>query len=152
MRSTALRLVTQHDNTFVFDVDSGEITEFHVADSVTATEPGVARRLALLKGRLGFVVANPPASSGDDGFGFRRRVLADVAPLVAAGGVVLLNVSAQYGMGRVSGLVGESGDAFRYAGLLESTGTVPFDLGRPDLRSNVQDYVAEEQRGLITGQ
>ena len=32
-----------------------------------------------------FIIANPPASSGDDGFGFRRRILREAAVLLIGG-------------------------------------------------------------------
>lgn len=67
----------------------------------------------------------------------------DVAPFVVDGGVVLLNVSAQYGMPRVLAL--ESSD-FGYEGMLGSTDPVPFDQAWPDLAENLADYVAEEAR------
>ncbi|MDH3607475.1 MAG: 50S ribosomal protein L11 methyltransferase [Acidimicrobiia bacterium] len=122
-------------------------TAFHVADSMSPVDAGGAAVLEGLTGRVDFVVANPPASVGDDGFGFRRRVMEDVAPFLVAGGIVLLNVSAQYGMARVLAL--QSG-VFTYQGMLESTDAVPFDQARPDLAENLADYVAEEARGGVT--
>jgi hypothetical protein len=116
-------------------------TSFWQADSVNVSDPEGTERVAA---GFDFVVANPPASIGDDGFGFRRRVMADVARLIPMGAPVFLSVSAQYGMGRVDALCGFG---YVYDGLLGSTDAVPFDLERPDLLENLEDYAAEEQRG-----
>jgi len=119
-------------------------TAFHVANSMSPVNADGMAVLEGLRGRVDFIVANPPASVGDDGFGFRRRVMEDVAPFVVEGGVVLLNVSAQYGMTRVLAL---QSSGFTYQEMLESTDPVPFDQARPDLARNLADYVAEEDRG-----
>ena len=63
------------------------------------------RELESLAGQIDFIVANPPASEGDDGFGWRRRVLAGARKYLAASGRMFLSVSSQYGMRRVMGLL-----------------------------------------------
>lgn len=117
---------------------------FYLADSVTPVTG--ATTLEAVTGRVGFVLANPPASVGDDGFEFRRRVVRDVEPILAVGGVLLLNVSSQYGMGRITAL---EDHGLTHERLLESTRPMPFDQSRPDLAGNLADYVAEEARGGI---
>lgn len=119
---------------------------FYVADSMAPMAPEGVAALEQVTGSVQFVLANPPASAGDDGFGFRRRVMEDVAPFLANGSVVLLNVSAQYGMTRIRALE-EYG--FYYEAVLESTEPVPFDQSRSDLAENLADYVAEEARGGV---
>lgn len=121
-------------------------TAFWVADSYRPLPPEGRDALAALVGRCGFILANPPASEGDDGFGFRRRVLAEGAPFLAPDGVVFLNISAQYGQERIARLLIEA-PGFVYGGVLSSSDWTPFDLARPDLLCNLHDYAAEEARG-----
>ena len=99
-----------------------------------------------LAGRARFVLANPPASDGDDGLGFRRLVLRGARRFLAPGGVVFLNISSQYGSRRIGRLSAEVG-GFLHEGVLSSTDWMPFDLMRDDLRRCLENYVAEEQRG-----
>lgn len=121
-------------------------TAFWTADSYEPLAPVGQAMVAALAGRGRFILANPPASEGDDGFGFRRRVLAEGAPFLAPGGVVFLNISAQYGQERIARLLIEA-PGFVYGGVLSSSDWTPFDLQRPDLLRNLQDYAAEEARG-----
>ncbi len=118
---------------------------FAVADSFTPVDPITAARLGEYAGDLDFVVANPPASVGDDGFSFRRQVLADGHGFVRSGGIVFLSVSQQYGRERVDEL--QSDGAYRILGVLASSELVPFDLARADLLENLRDFRAEEARG-----
>lgn len=118
---------------------------FAVADSFVPVDAIAAARLGEHSGSLDFVVSNPPASRGDDGFGFRRRVLGDAQPHLRSGGVVFLNVSQQYGTERTDAL--RFGSAYRPLGVLASSELVPFDLERPELLDNLKDYRAEEARG-----
>lgn len=121
-------------------------TAFWTADSYRPLPPEGRAALAALVGRCRFILANPPASEGDDGFGFRRRVLAEGAPFLAPGGVVFLNISAQYGQERIARLLIEA-PGFAHGGVLSSSDWTPFDLQRPDLLRNLHDYAAEERRG-----
>lgn len=100
--------------------------------------------LKALRGRGRFLIANPPASSGDDGLGWRRAVLDGAAPYLAPGAEVLLQVSHQYGAERISGL-GRAG--YEYVSQLGSSEWVPFDMSREDLHAAVVDFAAEEARG-----
>ena len=123
-----------------------EKTEFIVADSYSPASGDDCRRLELLRGRVDFIVANPPASSGDDGFRYRRVVLEGAPQFLAPGGIVFLNISWQYGPQRIARLVAEV-PAFRHRGAIASTDWVPFDLGRPDLLECLEEYAMEESRG-----
>lgn len=108
------------------------------------------RVLAELEGSTGFMIANPPSSSPvGDGFGMRRVVVRGAPRYLRPGGLLLLSVSSQYGEGRVAGLLGET-PGFRHEGVGASTGLVPFDMGRPDLRRDVETYAREEERGGLT--
>lgn len=123
-------------------------TTFLTADSFRPLDPGDGQVLDEERGRVGFILANPPASSGDDGFGFRRAVVAGSAEWLRSGGVILLSVSSQYGAERVAALQ-DLAPGMRHRGVLESSAAVPFDLDRPDLVENLRDYVEEERRGGI---
>ncbi|MCA9919534.1 MAG: methyltransferase [Anaerolineales bacterium] len=125
-----------------------------VADRVTClqsdsyTPQSKADRAALNAqlGQIDFILANPPSSEGDDGFGFRREVLRGGRPFLKPDGLVLLNISYQYGAQRIAALCQQIA-GFSHEGVLASTGWVPFDLQRADLRQCLHDYAAEEQRG-----
>jgi hypothetical protein len=121
-------------------------TRFLVADGYTPRDHGDGARLEPFVGRVEFIIANPPASEGDDGFEFRRIVLRGARNWLRPGAVVFLNVSYQYGIERLHGLT-EDAPGFHYESVLASTDWVPFDLTRPDLLLNLQDYVAEEEHG-----
>jgi len=119
-------------------------TEFLVSDSYLPRSPADRRRLQRLRGKVDFLLANPPSSEGDDGFGFRREVLLGARDYLVDGGAVFLNVSAQYGRRRVEGLCDHG---FSHHGTLASTGWVPFDLSRDDLLGCLVLYAEEERRG-----
>jgi SAM-dependent methyltransferase len=117
---------------------------FLMSDSYSPKEDrAILDRLA---GKVGFILANPPSSEGDDGFGFRRIVLRGATRFLVPGGVVFLSVSFQYGISRVERLCQEA-PGFMYEGVLSSTDWVPFDLGRPDLLHCLHLYAQEERRG-----
>ncbi len=121
-------------------------TRFFRSDAYTPYDEAERRDLAALAGHVNFILANPPASDGDDGFAFRRVVLRGARDFLAAGGVVFLSVSFQYGRERIRALCDQV-PGFRYEGELHSSDWVPFDLARPDLRQCLRDYVAEENGG-----
>ncbi len=102
-----------------------------------------------LAGKVGFILANPPSSEGDDGFGFRRIVLRGAGRFLVPGGVVFLSVSFQYGIPRVERLCQEA-PGFIYEGVLSSTDWVPFDLCRQDLLHCLHLYAQEERRGGLS--
>jgi hypothetical protein len=123
-----------------------ERCRFVVADSYVPLDAGERAELDALRGKVDFLLSNPPASTGDDGFGFRRRVLAEGRAFLRPGAPVFLSISSQYGDERIRGLEDDA-PGMRWRGVLVSTGPVPFDLTRPDLRANVELYAAEETRG-----
>lgn len=120
-----------------------ERTAFLAADGFVPLPGEDPTPLSELAGRTDFLIANPPASSGDDGLGWRRRVLEGATGYLKPGATILLQVSRQYGPTRIAGLAGTS---YTDRGLLATSGPVPFDLDRPDLRAALDDYVAEEER------
>ncbi len=124
-------------------------TTFFESDSYSPISAADRRELESLAGRIDFIVANPPASDGDDGFGWRRRVLTGARQYLPASGRVFLSVSSQYGMRRVMELLDDA-PGFRYGGVLASTEWVPFDLARPDLLECLRLYAQEEARGGLS--
>lgn len=121
-------------------------TRFMHANSYRPETVEGQRALAGLRGKVGFVVANPPASQGDDGFSFRRKVLAGAREFLKDDAVVLLQISTQYSRERID-LVVQDTAGFTYEGTLATTPWVPFDQGRADLRQLIVNYAAEERRG-----
>jgi len=124
----------------------GGKTRFILSDSYQPMGEEDARTVDALKGKVDFVLSNPPSSDWDDGFGFRRMVLAGAREFLKPGGVVLMNVSFQYGMERIRQMT-ESLGCFRYLGVAATTQSVPFDLNRPDLLDCLKTYVKEEKNG-----
>ena len=124
-------------------------TKFLLSDSYSPTADVDRQTLDSLNGRVNFVVTNPPASDGDDGFGYRRVVLKGALKYLAPGGVVFLSVSSQYGNSRVEGLC-EEVPGFSYSGVIASTDWVPFDLALPDLLEDLWLYAREEDRGGLS--
>lgn len=116
------------------------------ADSFQPLAAEDRRLLEPLKGRVNFLIANPPASQGDDGFGFRTRVLREAADWLADGARIFLNVSYQYGRERLDRLC-EQFPLMTYRGLLATTDWVPFDLTRPDLLQCLEQYAHQEHQG-----
>ena len=129
-------------------IDNGcspSVVFFH-SDSYLPKNAAGKRILGELRGSLDFVVANPPASQGDDGFSFRRLVLSGGREFLKDGAVVLLQISIQYGATRIERLAAET-PGFTYEKMVGSSGWVDFDQGRSDLRHQLEEYVIEEQRG-----
>lgn len=104
--------------------------------------------LSYLYNKVDFILANPPSSEGDDGFGFRREVLKGAKTFLKKDGRIFLNISFQYGQLRIENLVKEV-EGYRYMGLLYSTDWVPFDLNRADLLNCLERYKEEEGKGGI---
>jgi hypothetical protein len=137
-------VVSAHSNAELNGVS--EKAEFLISDSYAPASIADARQLDALAGRVDFVVANPPASAGDDGFGYRRVVLDGARRFLKQDGVVFLNISLQYGRHRIARLVDEV-TGYTHRGAIASTAWVPFDLTRPDLLECLEEYVVEESRG-----
>jgi SAM-dependent methyltransferase len=123
-----------------------ERCRFVVADSYVPLDAGERAELDALRGKVDFLLSNPPASTGDDGLGIRRRVRAEGRAFLRPGAPVFLSISSQFGMERIRGLE-QDAPGFRWRGVLVTTELVPFDASRPDLRANLELYAAEEARG-----
>ena len=121
---------------------------FFLSDAYCPYREEDARVMEALRGKVDFIVSNPPSSDWDDGFGFRRIVLSGAREFLKRGGLVLLNISSQYGPERIGALAGM--DGFYYEGVAASTDWVPFDLDRPDLLDCLAIYAGEEARGGLT--
>ncbi len=119
---------------------------FMLADSYSPFNTEEKQELDKLKGAVDFIISNPPSSDWDDGFGFRRMVINGAKEFLKKDGIVLLNVSFQYGAKRVEALYRDM-DGFNYMGLAASTNWVPFDLNRPDLLDCLKVYAKEELNG-----
>lgn len=129
---------------------AAEKVQFVESDSYHPVSEEGRRTLARFDGSTDFMIANPPSSSPfGDGFEMRRVVVRGAVRYLTPGGLLLLSVSSQYGEGRVAGLLRET-PGFRHDGVGASTGLVPFDMGRPDLRRDVRTYAREEERGGLT--
>lgn len=123
-----------------------EKVTFLQSDSYTPSSSADQVLLEGIKGRVHFLLANPPSSEGDDGFEYRRIVLRGASEYLARDAVVFLNISNQYGLPRIEGLATDA-PGFHYGGVLASTEWVPFDLRRPDLLQCLELYAQEEARG-----
>ncbi|HBP23850.1 MAG TPA: methyltransferase [Planctomycetes bacterium] len=117
-----------------------------VADSFRVRDPAGRAALEGLRGRLDFLVANPPASRSGDGLDWRREVLRGARELLVPGAPVLLQISYQYSLARIAGLA-EDVSGYTYAGELGSSEWVPFDQRRADLSRQLVDYAAVEEQG-----
>jgi Methyltransferase small domain len=119
---------------------------FLLSDSYSPRAAADRETLHAFEGGVNFLLANPPSSEGDDGFGFRRAVLRGARKYLADGGLVFLSVSYQYGAARIARLCHDA-PGFEHFGILSTTDWVPFDLRRPDLLHCLELYSAEESRG-----
>ena len=118
------------------------------SDSYLPSNVAGRKILDELVGSLDFIVANPPASPGDDGFSFRRLVLSGGSEFLKDGAVALLQISIQYGTTRIERLASET-PGFTHEEMVGSSDWVEFDQGRSDLRHQLEEYAIEEQRGGI---
>jgi hypothetical protein len=121
-------------------------TTFLRADSFQPLAADDQHLLERLKGRVDVLIANPPASQGDDGIGFRARVLREAAEWLAGGAKIFLNISHQYGRERLRRLR-EQSPLMTYGGLLATTDWVNFDVTRPDLLQCLEQYALQEGKG-----
>jgi hypothetical protein len=118
---------------------------FLLSDSFVPQTREGRSTLDAISGQVGFLLANPPSSEGDDGFDYRRRILREARTFLADGAVVLLSISSQYGADRIDALAGDIA-GYVHRGISASTDWVPFDLGRPDLLHCLELYAEEEER------
>jgi hypothetical protein len=121
---------------------------FIQSDSFSPFNPDDHQVLDEIKGKVTFILANPPASEEKDGFEYRRIVLRDGLEYLHPEGFIFMSISYQYGQSRIENLVHEI-PGFSYEGLLASTDWVPFDLSRPDLLRCLELYADEETHGGI---
>lgn len=119
---------------------------FVAADSFEPLDPADRPILDALRGRVDFLLANPPAAEAGDGFGYRRKILREARAFLRPGATALLQISSQYGLDRIRGLEVEV-PGFRWGGAVASTAPVPFDLRRPDLLESLELYARTEERG-----
>jgi len=119
--------------------------EFLLSDSYTPFAEADHKSLETFVGRTSFILANPPSSEGDDGFGYRRLVICGARKYLVKGGLIFLSISYQYGQQRVERL-SQQIPGFIYGGILSSTDWVSFDLQRPDLFHCLELYAEEERR------
>ena len=121
-------------------------TKFMRSDSFEPFSDTDRRELESLKGKVNFILANPPSSENDDGFEYRRIVLRGASKFLVNGGCVFLSISYQYGLPRITNLEKDV-PGFHHEGVLATTDCVPFDLERPDLMHCLESYALEEDRG-----
>ena len=121
-------------------------TKFMRSNSFEPFSDTDRRELESLKGKVNFILANPPSSENDDGFEYRRIVLRGAREFLVSGGCVFLSISYQYGMPRITNLETDV-PGFHHEGVLATTDCVPFDLARPDLMHCLESYALEEDRG-----
>jgi methyltransferase family protein len=119
---------------------------FLVSDSYEPISQADRTRLSALRGKVSFVLANPPTSDSGDGFEFRRTVLRGARDFLRSQGIVFLSISSQYGEQRILQLERDA-PGFVYRSLLASTDWVPFDLARPDLLECLRLYASVEENG-----
>ena len=120
--------------------------EFMEADSYEPKSGQQQNRVTALRGKIDFLIANPPSSEADDGFGYRRAVLRGAREFLRDGAVVFLSVSFQYGQDRARDLCIRFPE-FSFRGVLAATEWVPFDIARPDLLACLKLYAEEEGKG-----
>ena len=96
--------------------------------------------------RTDFVITNPPASRGDDGLGWRRRVLDGARRFLVPDAPLLVQIASVYGLPRIERLADDV-PGYRHDGLLAGSDWVPFDQQRSDLSLQLTEYVEEEGRG-----
>lgn len=118
---------------------------FYVADSFDAVDEEGRRTLAELEGRGRFVLANPPASDGDDGLSFRRAILRGARRYLEEGGEAWFQVSGHYGERRI-GALADDVPGYRWAGLLTESCRAPLASGAL-LTRYLRFNAAEEERG-----
>lgn len=121
-------------------------TRFLHADGFSPRLDSEREGLEALRGRTGFLVANPPASRGDDGLGWRRAVLRGARSFLLPGSPILLQISYQYSERRIRALADEV-EGIAYEGLLASSEWVEFDQTRDDLARQLVEYAQVEAGG-----
>jgi methylase of polypeptide subunit release factors len=102
--------------------------------------------LDALVGHADFLIANPPASSGDDGLGWRRSVLRGALRFVKPGAPLLVQISYQYNVERIERLA-QDVPGYTYDGVIGTSDWIEFDQSREDLSKKLVEYRDEERAG-----
>ncbi len=126
----------------------GGVTQFIHADSYTAVDSDEQPAIDDLRRSADFLIANPPASRTGDGLDWRREALRGGLAYVVPGAPVLVQISYQYAIARIEGLVDDV-PGYRYEGVAGTTDWVPFDQSRADLSTQVVEYAKVEAEGGI---
>jgi len=132
-----------------------EKTEFYRSDSFQPFDEEGKKLMAGLK--IDFVIANPPASSNDDGFSFRRRILKESIPFLKPNSKILLQAQSYYGPHRFVEAAKEatdlwasttSGMELRYEGVVKSSDwrEIGAGPGGYDFQEQIQQYCREEEK------
>lgn len=116
------------------------------ADSYRAIDHEEQRWIDDLRGCANFLIGNPPASRTGDGLDWRREMLRGGLEFAVPGAPVLVQISYQYSIERIEGLVDDV-PGYAYEGLAGSTEWVPFDQSRADLSTQLVEYAAVEAAG-----
>ncbi len=124
---------------------AGKIT-FIRSDSFEPFEDQDASPLDALVGHADFLIANPPASRGDDGLGWRRSVLRGALRFVKPAAPLLVQISYQYNVERIARLA-EDVPGYTYDGVIGTSDWIEFDQSREDLSKKLVDYADEEKIG-----
>lgn len=123
----------------------GHKVEVVHADGFVPFDDAGRRLLEKVRGAVDTLIANPPASVGDDGFEWRRRVLAGGKDFLRPGGIVLMQISRQYGSRRLQDDLVTTG--YEHQGVVATSGWLRWDMSRDDLSRLLEDMAAEEARG-----
>ena len=99
------------------------------------------------------VLANPPASSGDDGFGFRRLILREAAGVLEPGGLLVMQWLSYYtGPGPIPERVREALEDGWHSGVIDYFNSkleeyhIEFGHGKEDDYITAQDIDGVEMR------
>jgi hypothetical protein len=147
LESKADKVTLARENAEINNV--GKKVSFFVADSFLPSAEADRAALEKLRGGVQFILANPPASTDDDGFEFRRAVFRGARDFLAAKGLLVLNVAYEFGPERMDQLLSES-PGFAPAGILASTNWVPFDVKQPEMLQRLTLYAQTEHNGGMT--
>lgn len=116
------------------------------SDSFSPLDGEDTASLEELVGATDFLIANPPASRGDDGLGWRRAVLRGALRFVRQDAPLLLQISFQYNVERIA-MLAEDVPGYSYEGVIGTSDWVEFDQTRDDLATQLEEYAAEEAAG-----
>jgi len=136
-------------------------TEFYRSDSFQPLDEEEKFACSSLQGHVDFVIANPPASSDDDGFSFRRRILNEAIPFLKPNSQILIQALSYYGPHRFTQATKAASDLWRrskdnnipmklqYEGVIKSSKWMELGSGPGgyDLKEQLQQYCREEKRG-----